>query len=360
MIQFDSYFSNGLKLPVRIRFLPCPKIRDVVISQPNREIPSVFSQWELGCWSCSSFSSKPRGSAFYGQTQRFLMRATRVTRDEGYFLIPSSSIRRLRISKNQGRYLPSLPNSLWGGVWTPKHLLRIFLTGSKHFLERYLEDFGRLGRLGFAFSSPPCIAYHARSAEFLQGWLSQDGPDGAENTLLDSSHVWEWKSFKQHTCQWSLRKISHFLTNQPFLLLPLFLDKSTWNRFFHNWRVIRKSFGDLLLKLQVVAFCRSPSCHRKQDWSFVEGSFKSILRRHKQQRTSREQLDGTIFFGLVLLIEEIWLNDLGCKKACKEWDELATSTGAIILPSTVNSIFNIKSYIFIHWSFACHSQTCCK
>ena len=39
---------------------------------------------------------------------------------------------------------PSLPNALWVGIWTPKHLLESW-RGSKRLLRRYLEDFGRLG-----------------------------------------------------------------------------------------------------------------------------------------------------------------------------------------------------------------------
>ena len=42
-------------------------------------------------------------------------------------------------------FFPSLPNTLWAGVCTPKHLLRMPLGGSNYLLTRYLEDFGRLG-----------------------------------------------------------------------------------------------------------------------------------------------------------------------------------------------------------------------
>ena len=40
---------------------------------------------------------------------------------------------------------PRLPNTLWVGVWTHKHLVRRPLGGPKYLLTRYLEDFGRLG-----------------------------------------------------------------------------------------------------------------------------------------------------------------------------------------------------------------------
>ena len=41
--------------------------------------------------------------------------------------------------------IPSLPNTLWVGLWTPNHFMRRPFCGSKHLLRSYLEDFGWLG-----------------------------------------------------------------------------------------------------------------------------------------------------------------------------------------------------------------------
>ena len=41
---------------------------------------------------------------------------------------------------------PRHPNTLWAGVWTPKHLLRRLLGVPNTYSPRYLQDFGCLGQ----------------------------------------------------------------------------------------------------------------------------------------------------------------------------------------------------------------------